>query len=94
MLLAAEDNLLDITLEKLTEEVIPMDELEVDILKTVDNHNNVYLWKVRATRMTDREEATGDFPAALYSFGSRLDNTRLPPQLPLYYCCQKILIFQ
>lgn len=96
MLLAEEENLLDIMLEKLTEEEIPMDELEGDTLKMVDNHNNVYLWKVHATRMTDREEATaGDFPLALYTFGSRLDN--MPPAsttIILLLYLQKILIFQ
>lgn len=37
---------------------IPMDELEADIIKTVDYQDNFNLWKASATKIIEREEAS------------------------------------
>ncbi len=60
MLAAKENNLLKLMLLKENEEEIPMDELRGDIIKMVDYHNNIKVWKARAVMMIYREQATLD----------------------------------
>lgn len=55
MLLVEEANLL--ALERAIEEEIPMDELEADIVKTVDYQDHLTLWKSQAMRLIEREGA-------------------------------------
>ncbi len=55
MSLAKEEKLLELLKE--TEEDL-MDELEADIIKKVNYHENINVWKAQATRMIGREPAT------------------------------------
>ncbi|KAK0137861.1 Pro-Pol polyprotein [Merluccius polli] len=55
MLSSKQHDLLDLNREIETE--IPMDELQADLIKSVDYQDNVNLWKARATRLIEREEA-------------------------------------
>ncbi len=54
MLAAKKENLLKLILLTEIKEKLPMNELEEDIVKTVDYHDNIiYLWKARAMMMTE-----------------------------------------
>lgn len=55
MLSVKQKNLLE--LERGIEEELPMDKLDVDIVKTVDNQD-INLWKAHATRIIEREESS------------------------------------
>ncbi len=60
MLSVREENLLKLMLLKENEEEIPMNELRGDIIKMVDYHDSINVWKACAVMMIDREQAMLD----------------------------------